>query len=240
MAGALGVRLGGSGSYWGATTKFFLGDPLEPLGGRIRRAVVLMALAYLPRRVVSSGARWLGGGCAGGRHDGTGGRVRIHHDGKGKTTAALASLAGKDGMRVLVLQFVKAGQQTGALAAARRLPGFEIAQRGRGFVPDEGSPQFAAHRQAAADVLREADEALLSGTYDVVVLDELCLAVAKNLLPEQAALDVVSHARPGTVLVLTGRGATPGLIAAADTVTEMCLRKHGMQSGIHAQRGVEY
>ncbi|HEY6097796.1 MAG TPA: cob(I)yrinic acid a,c-diamide adenosyltransferase, partial [Anaeromyxobacter sp.] len=90
------------------------------------------------------------------------------------------------------------------------------------------------------DVLREADQALLAGSNDVVVLDELCLAVAKSLLTEAAALAVVGHARPGTVLVLTGRGATPGLVAAADTVTEMCLRKHGMQSGIRAQRGVEY
>jgi cob(I)alamin adenosyltransferase len=143
-------------------------------------------------------------------------------------------------MRVLMLQLVKAGQKTGELAAAQRIPGFEIAQRGRGFVPAEASPQFAAHRQAAEEVLREADEALRSGGYDVVVLDELCLAVSRNLLSEKAALDVVGHARPGTVLVLTGRGATPGLIAAADTVTEMCLRKHGMQAGIPAQRGVEF
>lgn len=163
-------------------------------------------------------------------------------DGKGKTTAALglALRAAGHGMRVLVLQFVKAGQQTGELAAARSIPGFEIEQRGCGFVPAEGNSQFAAHRQAAEDVLGEADRALLSGGYDVVVLDELCLAVAKNLVSERAALEVVGHARPGTVLALTGRGATPGLIAAADTVTEMCLRKHGLQAGIGAQRGVEY
>ncbi len=163
-------------------------------------------------------------------------------DGKGKTTAALgmAFRAAGHGMRVLVLQFVKAGQKTGELVAARQLPGFEIEQRGCGFVPAEGSVQFPMHRLAAEDVLREADAALLSGKHDVVVLDELCLAVAKNLLSEQAALEVVGHARPGTVLVLTGRGATPGLIAAADTVTEMCARKHGMQAGIRAQRGVEY
>jgi len=163
-------------------------------------------------------------------------------DGKGKTTAALglALRATGHGMRVLVLQFVKGGQQTGELVAARQIPGFAIEQRGCGFVPAEKSAAFAVHRQAAETVLREADAALLSGFYDVVVLDELCLAVAKNLVPEQAALDVVGHARPGTVLVLTGRGATPGLIAAADTVTEMCVRKHGLKAGIKAQRGVEY
>lgn len=163
-------------------------------------------------------------------------------DGKGKTTAALglALRASGHGLRVLVLQFVKGSQKTGELEAARRLPGFEIAQRGRGFVPGVESPEFPAHRQAAEQVLREADEALLSGAHDVVVLDELCLAVAKRLLSEEAALAIVGHARPGTVLVLTGRGATPGLIAAADTVTEMCLGKHGRQAGIKAQRGVEY
>lgn len=163
-------------------------------------------------------------------------------DGKGKTTAALglALRASGHGMRVLVLQFVKGGQQTGELAAARQIPGFEIEQRGCGFVPPASSPGFADHRRAAEVVLREADEALLSGGYDVVVLDELCFAVAKDLVSEQAALDVVGHARPDSVLVLTGRGATPGLIAAADTVTEMCLRKHGMKSGFPAQRGVEF
>lgn len=163
-------------------------------------------------------------------------------DGKGKTTAALglALRASGHGMRVLVLQFVKGGQQTGELAAARHLPGFVIEQRGCGFIPPATSPQFAEHRRAAEEVLREADAALLAGSHDVVVLDELCLAVAKNLVSEQAALDVIGHARLASVLVLTGRGATPGLIAAADTVTEMCSRKHGMTSGHPAQRGVEF
>jgi len=177
-----------------------------------------------------------------GRRDGAARILLFTGEGKGKTTAALglALRAAGHGMRVLVLQFVKGGQKTGELAAARQIPGFEIEQRGCGFVPAEGSAEFAAHRQAAEAVLREADEALRSGAYAVVVLDELCLAVAKKLVTEQAALEVVGHAQSGTVLVLTGRGATPGLIAAADTVTEMCMRKHGMKAGIKAQRGVEY
>jgi len=163
-------------------------------------------------------------------------------EGKGKTTAALglALRAAGHRMRVLVLQFVKSGQKTGEFVAARQIPGFEIEQRGCGFVPDAQSPEFAIHRRAAEAVLREAAVALRAGTYDVVVLDELCYAVAKNLLSEQSALEVVGLAGAGTVLVLTGRGATPGLIAAADTVTEMCLRKHGLKAGIKAQRGVEY
>jgi len=172
-------------------------------------------------------------------------RVRVlifTGEGKGKTTAALglALRASGHGMRVLVLQFVKGGRQTGELAAAGHLPGFEIEQRGCGFIPPATSPRFAEHRRAAEDVLREADAALLAGRHDVVVLDELCLAVARDLVTEQAALAVVAHARPGSVLVLTGRGATPGLVAAADTVTEMCLRKHGMKTGFPAQRGVEF
>jgi len=163
-------------------------------------------------------------------------------DGKGKTTAALglAFRAAGHGMRVLVLQFVKGGQKTGELAAAQQVAGLEIVQRGCGFIPPASSPRFAEHQGAAESVLRDADAALLSGNYDVVVLDELCVAVGKGLVTEEAALAVVGHARPGTVLVLTGRGATPGLIAAADTVTEMCLRKHGMKSGHPAQRGVEF
>ncbi|MHB8836319.1 MAG: cob(I)yrinic acid a,c-diamide adenosyltransferase [Candidatus Methylomirabilia bacterium] len=163
-------------------------------------------------------------------------------DGKGKTTAALglALRAAGHGMRVLVLQFVKGGQQTGELAAARQIPGFEILQRGCGFVPDCNSPEFDIHRRAAEEVLREAADALRDGAHDVVVLDELCYAVAKRLISEQSALEAVGLARTGTILVLTGRGATPGLVAAADTVTEMCIRKHGLQAGIPAQRGVEF
>lgn len=163
-------------------------------------------------------------------------------DGKGKTTAALglAFRAAGHGLRVLVLQFVKGGQKTGELAAALAHPAFEIRQCGLGFLPAEESPQFPAHREAAVAALRAADAALLAGGHDVVVLDELCLAVARNLVTEASALAVVGHARPGTVLVLTGRGATPGLVAAADTVTEMRPCKHGRQAGIEAQRGVEF
>ncbi len=132
-------------------------------------------------------------------------------DGKGKTTAALglALRAAGHGMRVLVLQFVKGGQQTGELAAARQIPGFEIVQRGCGFVPATARAQNSTSTggRPRRSSVRPRD-ALLAGAYDVVVLDEICLRWRRRLISEQSALEVVGLARAGTVLVLTGRGAT--------------------------------
>jgi len=85
-----------------------------------------------------------------------------------------------------------------------------------------------------------ATEALASNRYRVVILDEICLAVARGLLDEQAVLAAVRQASPQSVVVLTGRGAPPGLIELADTVTEMRCVKHGFEIGRQAQLGVEF
>ena len=97
-------------------------------------------------------------------------------DGKGKTTAALglALRACGHGLRVLALQFVKAAP-TGELAAARHLPGFELVQCGRGFVPAPNSPAFEEHCRAAAAGLELAAEAMRSERYGLVILDEICV-----------------------------------------------------------------
>ncbi len=72
-----------------------------------------------------------------------------------------------------------------------------------------------------------------------MILDEICLAVARGLLEERQVVELLAQAPPETCLVLTGREATPGLIALADTVTEMRCIKHGLQAGRAAQKGVE-
>ena len=163
-------------------------------------------------------------------------------DGKGKTTAALgmAARAAGHGMAALVLEFIKARRDTGEIAAFGRLPEITVRQVGLGFVPPPSSPAFADHRQAAARGLEEATAALASGRYAMVILDEICTAVAKNLVAEEAVVAAVRGAAPGAVVVLTGRGATPGLIALADTVPEMRSVKHGYEAGWKAQKGVEF
>ncbi len=163
-------------------------------------------------------------------------------DGKGKTTAALGMVlrASGHGMKSLVIQFVKSDPDTGELAACRHLAGVEIVQTGRGFVPERTDPLFQEHRRAAEKGLDLAERALLSGGYDLVILDEICIAVWKELLDEKRIIEVVLKGGPGTCVVMTGRNATAGLISLADTVTEMRMVKHGFSEGFKAQKGVEY
>jgi cob(I)alamin adenosyltransferase len=162
-------------------------------------------------------------------------------NGKGKTTAALgmALRASGHGMRTLFIQFVKADPSTGEVHAVRGLPGVEIVQAGLGFLPPPTDAEFPAHCQAAERGLRLAREALASGRYDLVVLDEVCYAVARGLLREEQVIDAVRQAAPGCSVVLTGRDSPPGLIALADTATEMRCIKHALDSGRPAQKGIE-
>jgi len=111
---------------------------------------------------------------------------------------------------------------------------------GHGFVPPKTDPLFADHRRAAEEGLRIASEAACSGRYGLVILDEGCYAVARDLISEEFVLRLLNEAAPGVTIVLTGRGATQRLIAAADTVSEIRCVKHGFDAGRTAQRGVEY
>jgi cob(I)alamin adenosyltransferase len=163
-------------------------------------------------------------------------------DGKGKTTAALGMVmrAAGHGLKSLVVQFIKAAGETGELSACRHLPGVEIIQAGLGFVPEKTSPAFAAHQQAAYDGLKKAAAAIGDSSYDLVVLDEICPVIAKGLLTEEAVIAAVRAVEGETVVVMTGRRSTPGLVNLADTVTEMAMIKHGYSAGWTAQKGVEY
>ncbi len=163
-------------------------------------------------------------------------------NGKGKTTAALGMVlrASGHGMRVRIIQFIKNDPSPGEVQALRCLPQVELLQTGCGFVPPAASPAFAAHREAAERGLALAAETIASGNYDLVVLDEICTAVACRLLDEKAVLDTVQSAGSGTCLVLTGRGATDGMREIADTVTEMFCVKHALERNIPAGKGVEY
>jgi cob(I)alamin adenosyltransferase len=161
-------------------------------------------------------------------------------DGKGKTTAALgmALRARGHGMPVCVVQFVKSDASVGEVAAARQC-GIEFIQTGLGFIPAAADPRFAQHRAAAEDGLRKANEIIASGRHAMVILDEVCVAVARGLLEERPLVEALRQASAEMCLVLTGRDATPALIALADTVTEMRCIKHALQSGRVAAQGVE-
>jgi len=163
-------------------------------------------------------------------------------NGKGKTTAALgmALRASGHGMRTAIFQFIKSDPSTGEIAAIGHLPGVEIVQLGRGFVPDRSSPDWEAHRRAAGEGLERARLAMASGDYDLIILDEIAIAVAKGLVNESPVIEAIKATPAKTVVVLTGRGASAGLLELADTVTEMRAVKHGFSAGRPARKGVEY
>lgn len=162
-------------------------------------------------------------------------------EGKGKTTAALgmALRAAGHGMRVLVLQFIKQDATTGEMAAVESMENIDIVQTGRGFVPLPEHPTFAVHRESAHAGFARVAEAVLSRKYAMVVLDEICVAVARGLVPEKDVLELLDQLAGEVTLVLTGRDATPGLINRADTVSEIRSVKHAYQTGRPAQKGVE-
>ncbi|MEJ2201862.1 MAG: cob(I)yrinic acid a,c-diamide adenosyltransferase [Desulfuromonadaceae bacterium] len=164
-------------------------------------------------------------------------------DGKGKTTAAMGMVlrASSHGLRVKVVQFLKSDTGSGEIAALQSLPGVDFVRRGLGFVPKRrNDPQVAEHRRIAEEGLDLAREAILSGDYDLVVLDEICGAIATGLLEEAAVIALLNQAPAELRLVLTGRHATSALMELADTVTEMRCIKHALQQGITAQKGVEF
>jgi len=167
--------------------------------------------------------------------------VLLTGDGKGKTCAALGmSLrAAGHGMRVLFLQFIKHDASTGEIAALAKIPEIDIVQEGLGFVPKPENPRFSEHHHAAEVALQKARDAVESGEYSTVVLDEVCGAVACGLIAEADVLNLLDMIRTDQCLVLTGRGATPAMIEAADTVTDLQHVKHAYDSGLPAQKGVE-
>ena len=161
--------------------------------------------------------------------------------GKGKTTAALGVMlrAWGRGMKVAAVQFIKSEKaKYGEQLAAEKL-GIEMIPSGRGFTWT--SKDLGEDASRARHGWELAKEMILSGEYDVVVLDEITYPVKYGWLEASDIVNVL-RARPRMVnVVITGRDASPELIAAADMVTEMAQVKHHYHDqGIKAQKGVEF
>ncbi len=162
-------------------------------------------------------------------------------NGKGKTTAALglALRAAGSGFKTYIAQFLK-GQPSGEIEAAKRLlPLVRIEQFGReGFITVKVGPDEEDLSRARAG-LEKALEAMLSGEYRIVVLDEVNTAVHFKILPEKDVLDFLDKRPAGVEVVLTGRYAPDSFIARADLVTEMNCLKHYFDRGVKAREGIE-
>ena len=163
-------------------------------------------------------------------------------EGNGKTTAAfgMALRAAGHEQKVFILQFLKSNASTGELLACAHLPQIEVVQMGRGFVPPPGHASFEAHREMAIEALAIAAETVASGKFDLIILDEICGAIARGLIDEDAVIKLLHAPGRAACVVLTGRHASERLIAHADTVTEMRCIRHGYADGIIAQEGVEF
>lgn len=163
--------------------------------------------------------------------------------GKGKTTAAMGTAlrAVGNGMRVLMLQFLKGSWHYGELDAVEAFgQNFVMKQMGRGFVKIGGAEADPEDVRMVQSAWGEAEQAINSGEWDMVVLDEINYAISYGLLDPTVVADALRK-RPEMVhVILTGRNAHPLLVELADTVTEMRELKHAYQKGILAQRGIEY
>lgn len=162
-------------------------------------------------------------------------------EGKGKSTAAfgLAFRALGRGLRVAVLQFVKGRWETGErLLAQRGVAGLDWEVLGEGFTWQGDDP--AVHAEAARAGWARARAVIEEGRHEVVVLDEVILPLDRGWIGLEELLAVAAARRPGVHLVLTGRGAPPALVAAADLVTEMREVKHPFQQGVKAIAGVDF
>ena len=164
--------------------------------------------------------------------------------GKGKTSAALGLVLRAVGYnhKVCMIQFVKGSWHYGELDSAKRLaPEFEMITAGKGFVGilDDKSPR-EEHVKAANDTLMISKEKILSGKYNVVILDEINYAVQLELLKLDDVIDLIKSKPAELDLVLTGNHATKEVIELADLVTEMKEIKHPFKSGLKAKKGIDF
>ncbi len=162
-------------------------------------------------------------------------------NGKGKTSAALGAVlrALGNGLRVYFVFFMKGDYPYGERNILSKLPNIEVVGFGhRGFIdPANVRPE---EKEQARQALAAGREALLSGNYDLVVLDEVNVAVACKLVELDEVIRLIDDKPPNVELILTGRNADTRLVHLADRVTEMLKIKHPYDEGVMARKGIEY
>jgi cob(I)alamin adenosyltransferase len=164
--------------------------------------------------------------------------------GKGKTTAALGTAfrAVGQGLKVLMVQFIKGSWHYGELDSAALLgpERMKILPMGRGFVKVGAEKPDPEDVRLVEQAWEFAGQKILSGEYDLVILDEINYAISYKMLDPQKVADVLRQKPEMVHVILTGRNAHPTLVELADLVTEMREVKHPYQKGLLAQRGIDY
>lgn len=162
-------------------------------------------------------------------------------DGKGKTTAALgqALRAIGHGMNVFMIQFLK-GRTYGELMACERcLPDLTIVMSGRDEFVKKGEPEEVDLR-LAREGLELARRVVAEGKHQMLILDEINVAVDYGLLDLPEVLDFLRSCPREMEVVCTGRYAPQELIELADLVSEVREVKHHYQQGVGMRKGIEY
>ena len=162
-------------------------------------------------------------------------------DGKGKTTAALgcALRALGHNKKVAVVQFLKPGIEEGEYKFSSQIDGFEI-------IPSKGASFIISGKitkgdiEAAENSMRTSEEAISHKRFDMVILDELNVALDLGLVEEARAINMIKGGSPNIEIIITGRDAPKYLIDLADIVSEIREIKHPYKGGAPSRKGIEY
>jgi cob(I)alamin adenosyltransferase len=167
--------------------------------------------------------------------------IVITGDGKGKTTSAFgqALRAIGQGYKVFIMQFMKGRDYGEYIAAEKYLPRLTIRRSGLdSFVMrDHPAP---IDQELARQGFEEARRAVISGKYNMVILDEINVALDFQLIPLRDVVELIHNRPPSVDLILTGRYAPKEIIQLADTVSEVKDIKHHYAAGIKDRAGIEY
>ncbi|MFH1327944.1 MAG: cob(I)yrinic acid a,c-diamide adenosyltransferase [Candidatus Bathyarchaeota archaeon] len=162
--------------------------------------------------------------------------------GKGKTTAALglALRATGHGFQVYMIQFMKGTMEYGEILSAKKLdPNFKIVQFGRPEFVNKKNPA-KIDVELAKKALEHAREILMDRKFDMVILDEINVAVDFGLISKEDVIELIKNKPENVELVLTGRNAHPDIVSLADLVSDVRKIKHPYSEGFHARKGIEY
>ena len=164
--------------------------------------------------------------------------------GKGKTTAALGIVLRAAGYakKICMIQFIKGSWHYGEMYSSKKLePEFEMVAIGKGFVGiiDDKSPK-EEHEKIASEAIKISTEKILSGKYDIIILDEINYAINLGLVKIDDVISLIKSKPPELDLILTGNYAKDEIIELADLVTEMREIKHPFQHGIKAKKGIDF
>lgn len=161
--------------------------------------------------------------------------------GKGKTTAALgvALRASGYGMKTLMLSFLKDDPEYGEARAAKNLSWFMLRQVGRDAFVNFRNPD-PIDLKMCSDGWEEAKEAISSHAADIIILDELNIVLATQMLPTQQVVDFLREHKNNVEVITTGRGAPEELIKIADLVTDMSEVKHYFHKGVSSRNGIDH